>query len=164
MLGTLVITDAKTVEEIENGKHTDLSCGYDCDIEDTENPQQRRIRGNHVALCEQGRAGIARIVDSVNDEESTYTEVTKNLEKEADKEYIPFSDSNLREKNEALERIRRIIKNKDNTADNGDGKLYLTPSAYGTIAWLVRTFDITQKDLEGISKYFFGRGGYNMFK
>ena len=84
MLGTLVITDAKTVEEIEEGKHTDLSCGYDCDIEDTENPQQRRIRGNHVALCEQGRAGIARIVDSV-DEESTYTEVTKNLEKEANK-------------------------------------------------------------------------------
>ena len=86
MLGTLVITDAKTIEEIENGKHTDLSCGYDCDIEDTENPQQRRIRGNHVALCEQGRAGIARIVDSVNDEESTYTEVTKNLEKEANKD------------------------------------------------------------------------------
>ena len=105
-----------------------------------------------------------RAGQSGNDEESTYTEVTKNLEKEADKEYIPFSDSNLREKNEALERIRRIIKNKDNTADNGDGKLYLTPSAYGTIAWLVRTFDITQKDLEGISKYFFGRGGYNMFK
>lgn len=86
MLGTLVITDAKTIEEIENGEHTDLSCGYDCDIEDTENPQQRRIRGNHVALCEQGRAGIARIVDSVNDEESTYTEVTKNLEKEANKD------------------------------------------------------------------------------
>ena len=86
MLGTLVITDAKTVEEIENGKHTDLSCGYDCDIEDTENPQQRNIRGNHVALCEQGRAGIARIMDSVKDEESTYTEVTKNLEKEAKKD------------------------------------------------------------------------------
>ena len=86
MLGTLVITDAKTVEEIEEGKHTDLSCGYDCDIEDTENPQQRNIRGNHVALCEQGRAGIARIMDSVKDEESTYTEVTKNLEKEAKKD------------------------------------------------------------------------------
>ena len=86
MLGTLVITDAKTIEEIEEGKHTDLSCGYDCDIEDTENPQQRNIRGNHVALCEQGRAGIARIMDSVKDEESTYTEVTKNLEKEAKKD------------------------------------------------------------------------------
>ena len=86
MLGTLVITDAKTIEEIEEGKHTDLSCGYDCDIDDSENPQQRNIRGNHVALCEQGRAGIARIMDSVKDEESTYTEVTKNLEKEAKKD------------------------------------------------------------------------------
>lgn len=67
MLGTLVITDAQTIEEIENGEHTDLSCGYDCDIADEANPQQRNIRGNHVALCEQGRAGIARIVDSVKD-------------------------------------------------------------------------------------------------
>lgn len=67
ILGNLVITDAQTIEEIENGEHTDLSCGYDCDIVDEENPQQRNIRGNHVALCEQGRAGIARIVDSVDD-------------------------------------------------------------------------------------------------
>ena len=67
MLGTLVITDAQTIEEIENGEHTDLSCGYDCDIIDEANPQQRNIRGNHVALCQQGRAGIARIVDSVKD-------------------------------------------------------------------------------------------------
>ena len=64
ILGTLVITDAKTIEEIENGEHTELSCGYDCDIEDNDAPEQKNIRGNHVALCEQGRAGIARIVDS----------------------------------------------------------------------------------------------------
>lgn len=68
MLGTLVITDAKTIEEIENGEHTDLSCGYDCDIIDEDNPQQRNIRGNHVALCQQGRAGIARIVDSATND------------------------------------------------------------------------------------------------
>lgn len=67
MLGTLVITDEKTIEEIENGEHTDLSCGYDCDIIDEANPQQRNIRGNHVALCQEGRAGIAHIVDSVKD-------------------------------------------------------------------------------------------------
>lgn len=65
MLGTLVITDEKTIEEIENGEHTDLSCGYDCDIIDEANPQQRNIRGNHVALCQEGRAGIAHIVDSI---------------------------------------------------------------------------------------------------
>lgn len=69
MLGTLVITDAQTIEEIENGEHVELSCGYDCDIVDEANPQQRNIRGNHVALCQQGRAGIARIVDSVKDED-----------------------------------------------------------------------------------------------
>ena len=65
MIGNLVITDADTIEEIENGEHCELSCGYDCDIEDEANPVQRNIRGNHVALCEHGRAGIARIVDSV---------------------------------------------------------------------------------------------------
>ena len=64
ILGNLVITDEQTIQEIENGEHTDLSCGYDCDIADEPNPCQRNIRGNHVALCEQGRAGIARIVDS----------------------------------------------------------------------------------------------------
>lgn len=68
VIGNLVITDAQTIEEIENGEHTDLSCGYNCDILDEDNPQQRNIRGNHVALCKEGRAGIARIIDStIND-------------------------------------------------------------------------------------------------
>ena len=110
MLGTLVITDAKTVEEIEEGKHTDLSCGYDCDIDDSENPQQRNIRGNHVALCEQGRAGIARIMDSVKDEESTYTEVTKNLEKEAKKD-MSWLDTVVKDSNDFVNshEHRRLI-------------------------------------------------------
>lgn len=68
ILGNLVITDEKAIQEIENGEHTDLSCGYDCDIVDEPNPCQRNIRGNHVALCECGRAGIARIVDSKVDD------------------------------------------------------------------------------------------------
>lgn len=104
MLGTLVITDAKTIEEIENGEHTDLSCGYDCDIEDCDSPEQKHIRGNHIALCEHGRAGIAHIVDSVqckNDEESTYTEVTKNLEKEVDKD-MKWLDTVIGEKKEEI--------------------------------------------------------------
>lgn len=67
MMGTLVITDKDAVEAVESGEYKELSCGYDCDIADEDGPQQRNIRGNHVALCKQGRAGIARIVDSVND-------------------------------------------------------------------------------------------------
>lgn len=89
MLGTLVITDAKTIEEIENGEHTDLSCGYDCDIIDEANPQQRNIRGNHVALCQQGRAGIARIVDSssnFNMYKNRIEKAIKNNDKELLKE------------------------------------------------------------------------------
>lgn len=69
ILGTLVITDKDAIEGIENGEHVELSCGYDCDIEDgADGYQQKHIRGNHVALCEAGRAGIAKIIDSVGDE------------------------------------------------------------------------------------------------
>ena len=66
ILGNLVITDQDAVNAIEQGDHTDLSCGYDCDIKDDGNGNysQTNIRGNHLALCEQGRAGIAHIVDS----------------------------------------------------------------------------------------------------
>lgn len=68
ILGTLVITDEDAIKGIENGEHVELSCGYDCDVEDGENGyQQKHIRGNHVALCEAGRAGIAKIIDSVED-------------------------------------------------------------------------------------------------
>lgn len=66
MMGTLVITDKDAVEAVESGEYKELSCGYDCDIDDDGEPRQRNIRGNHVALCKQGRAGIARIVDSVD--------------------------------------------------------------------------------------------------
>ena len=253
MLGTLVITDAKTIEEIENGEHTDLSCGYDCDIEDCDSPEQKHIRGNHIALCEHGRAGIAHIVDSVNDEESTYTEVTKNLEKEADKDmkwldavigekkeeikdesndflntqehrrliyefmenngnsfivskeknrllkyieketgiknadwhdvmyiiknhtraklfdeeikdYVPFPKKDALNKSNGLEEIKRIINNKDNTFEDTEGMIYLTQKAYNDIKVVIKIYGITQKELEGISKYFFGPGGYNMFR
>lgn len=66
ILGNLVITDQDAINAIENGEHTDLSCGYDCDIKDDGNGgyAQNNIRGNHVALCKEGRAGMARIVDS----------------------------------------------------------------------------------------------------
>lgn len=65
IMGNLVITDKDAIKAIENGDHTDLSCGYDCEIKDENGSYyQSNIRGNHVALCEEGRAGIARIVDS----------------------------------------------------------------------------------------------------
>ena len=74
LLGTLVVTDPQCIQDIQNGYRTELSCGYSCDITEGDDPQQINIRGNHVALCEQGRAGIAKIIDSektIND--TTYT-------------------------------------------------------------------------------------------
>lgn len=64
MIGNIVITDKDAIDAVKNHRIEELSCGYDCDIVDEENPQQRNIRGNHVALCECGRAGNARIIDS----------------------------------------------------------------------------------------------------
>ena len=72
LLGTLVVTDPQCIQDIQNGYRTELSCGYDCDISEGKNPQQINIRGNHVALCEQGRAGIAKIVDSATDINNYY--------------------------------------------------------------------------------------------
>lgn len=66
LLGTIVVTNKEAIEAIESGEYTQLSCGYDCDIVgDKGNYQQCNIRINHVALCKEGRAGIARIVDSM---------------------------------------------------------------------------------------------------
>ncbi len=90
MMGDLVITDAKAIDLVESGEMIELSCGYDCDIEDENNPQQRNIRGNHVALCEQGRAGIAKIVDSAKTEDrmtiDKYLELDDALANDADDE------------------------------------------------------------------------------
>lgn len=75
ILGNLVITDQDAINAIESGEHTDLSCGYDCDIKDDGNGgyAQNNIRGNHVALCKEGRAGMARIVDSKVEDANDYS-------------------------------------------------------------------------------------------
>lgn len=78
MIGTLVVTNPDAVADIESGKLLELSCGYDCDIVDNA---QTNIRGNHVALCEHGRAGNARIVDSVKDGKRLPADVRKNIQK-----------------------------------------------------------------------------------
>lgn len=70
LIANLVITDPEAIAEIESGKKTELSCGYDCDIlGDEGNYYQANIRGNHVALCKAGRAGIAKIIDSIEEKE-----------------------------------------------------------------------------------------------
>ena len=65
LIANLIFTDPEAIAEIESGEKTELSCGYDCDIlGEGDNLYQANIRGNHIALCKAGRAGIARIQDS----------------------------------------------------------------------------------------------------
>lgn len=64
--GELLITDADLIKKLEDGAAREISCGYNCDLEEvpgvTGDGQrydaiQRNIRGNHVAIVPKGRAG-----------------------------------------------------------------------------------------------------------
>ena len=55
----LFVNDPYTIKEImEKGKR-EISCGYDCDYDISEDGKiyQVNIRGNHIALVDEGRAG-----------------------------------------------------------------------------------------------------------
>ena len=66
LMGTAVVTNQDAIDDIESGKWTHWSCGYDTEIVQTDQPYQTRIRGNHIALCTTPRAGK---IASISDEE-----------------------------------------------------------------------------------------------
>jgi hypothetical protein len=61
---SLLVTDAELVRSILGGKQ-ELSCGYTCELDPTPgewqgkhyDAVQRKVRGNHVAVVQRGRAG-----------------------------------------------------------------------------------------------------------
>lgn len=61
----ITVTDADVISKIESGKQLELSCGYDCDTVDETGEYngehydcvQKKIRYNHVASVQRGRAG-----------------------------------------------------------------------------------------------------------
>lgn len=66
ILADIHVHDAATISAIQNGKRQ-ISCGYSVDYKEDENGQiiQTNIRGNHVALVDEARAGErAAIMDS----------------------------------------------------------------------------------------------------
>lgn len=58
IVADLIIYDQDLIRKIEDGKR-DISCGYDClwDPKDSDSYTQREIRGNHIAVVKNGRAG-----------------------------------------------------------------------------------------------------------
>ena len=67
LVGDLHIHDAELIKAIKNGKRQ-ISCGYECEyIEKDGQIYQTNIRGNHVAVVDEGRAGVkASIMDSIH--------------------------------------------------------------------------------------------------
>lgn len=66
IIADLHIHDRELINAIQNGKR-EVSCGYECDyIKDADGAySQHNIRGNHIAVVDQGRAGKrAAILDS----------------------------------------------------------------------------------------------------
>ena len=73
LTNSLTVTDADAIKRIENGEFRDLSAGYLCDVVMQDgifngkhyDGKMQNIRGNHVALVREGRAGHdVRVADS----------------------------------------------------------------------------------------------------
>ena len=81
LLADLIITDEHLIEAILNGKR-EISCGYTYELSE-ENGQyiQRKIRGNHVAVVEAGRAGHRVSIKDRKPNERSSVSMKKSLTK-----------------------------------------------------------------------------------
>lgn len=58
IMADLYVNDSDLIEQIQSGKKKEVSCGYYCIYEpDGTDYKQTKIRGNHVAVVQNGRAG-----------------------------------------------------------------------------------------------------------
>ena len=82
LVADLFIQDESLIEKVQNGKR-EVSCGYAVDYEDNGDGTftQRKIRGNHIAIVDEGRAGHkAAIMDSNKQVTEVTTErIPKNM-------------------------------------------------------------------------------------
>lgn len=83
VLADLHIHDRELIDAIQNGKR-EISCGYECEYIKNEDGtySQKKIRGNHVAVVERGRAGKrAAILDSANNKQAGQRPERKAMKK-----------------------------------------------------------------------------------
>lgn len=80
-----VIHDDAAIGEVESGRQRELSCGYNCDLDNTPgvfegeayDSVQRNIRYNHVAILPRGRAGSEVRIDCADVEEFPFSPDTQ---------------------------------------------------------------------------------------
>lgn len=68
MVSDLVLYDPTLINETENGNKREISCGYNCEYEPYKDGyKQVNIRGNHIAVVPQGRAGQSIAIKDSNE-------------------------------------------------------------------------------------------------
>lgn len=73
IVADLIVRDPIVINEIESGAKREVSAGYECEyVEKDGKIYQTNIRGNHVALVQQGRAGKQV---SIKDEQPNVTSI-----------------------------------------------------------------------------------------
>ncbi len=81
LLADLIITDERLIDAILSGKR-EISCGYTYELAE-ENGQyiQRKIRGNHIAVVDAGRAGPRVSIKDTKPNERSKSIMKKSLSK-----------------------------------------------------------------------------------
>ena len=90
LTNSLIVTDANAIKAIEDGSYSELSASYACDIDmsggifegKSYDGVMRNIKGNHVALVHEGRAGHdVKVADSAMEggEKMSWKEKLKDL-------------------------------------------------------------------------------------
>ena len=81
LLADLMITDPRLIDAVLAGKR-EISCGYNYELHE-ENGQyiQRKIRGNHIAVVDAGRAGSRVSIRDARSEGSSFVPVNQTTER-----------------------------------------------------------------------------------
>ena len=93
IIADIYVTDADAIEDIKNGKR-EISCGYDCAyVENADGTfTQTKIRGNHIALVDRGRAG-----DSVKIRDNATVEDVMKIDENTIKKLLTEAEKSLKE-------------------------------------------------------------------
>ena len=121
VVAELVVCDAKTIKEIQNGKR-EISCGYGCtyELDEDGNVYQTNIEGNHVALVANGRAGHkVRIKDQQVKKERRYKNMSRKKANIFTRILGIANDADPEEVAEILEEVAEL-QNKDEEAKDKD--------------------------------------------
>ena len=106
LIADLVFDDPEAIKKVKSGELRELSCGYFYEI-NKEKMEQYDIKGEHLALVQEGRAGIAKILDS----KTQVFDLIKYIQFRTKQEKYDYMS---KIKSEDLEKIKQFyVENKD---------------------------------------------------